>query len=453
MPDVAPVKTTRGSADVLEFSPGMLGVERSPPSPLPRVVLYLMAGLLAALLVWATLGRLDIVAVADGKLVPQSFVKIVQPTDSGVVREILVGEGDHVRAGQTLVRMDSSLSDADRDSLGGLLAIKRLQLRRIDAELAGKPLEPQTGDAPETFAQVSAQYQARRMAHLDALGAESALLAKAKADYAASLETQIKLKQSAPIYKEQAQAWDKLAREGFAGKLLALERRRVHLESEQDLRAQNAAVRSLGAQVQQAERRLDQIVSKYGEDLQNERVATQSEVDKLVQDSGKQAWRQDNLELKAPQDGIIKDLATHTVGSVVQPGTVLMTLVPTDEPMQAEVWVRHIDAGFVKPDQAARIKVAAFPFQKYGLVEGKVRNVSPDATEASDQPAGRDRSSGEGYRTLVAVAASFVERNGERLKLSPGMAVSAEIVLGRRTVLEYLLSPIQKTMHEAGRER
>ena len=113
------MKTTRGNADVLEFAPGILGVERSPPSPLPRVVLYLMAGLLAALLVWATFGRLDIVAVADGKLVPQSFVKIVQPTDSGVVREILVGEGDRVRAGQTLVRMDSSLSDADRDSLGG----------------------------------------------------------------------------------------------------------------------------------------------------------------------------------------------------------------------------------------------------------------------------------------------------------------------------------------------
>lgn len=443
----------RGTADSLEFSPGILGVERSPPSPLPRVVLYLLAGLLGALFVWAAFGRLDIVAVADGKLVPQTFVKIVQPTDSGVVREILVREGDRVSAGQTLARMDSSLSDADRDMLSGMLALKRLQLRRIDAELADAPLEPDGGDAPDTFGQVLAQYRARRLAHLDAVGAETALLAKAKADYAAALEMQIKLKQSTPIYKEQAQAWDKLARDGFAGKLLALERKRVHLESEQDLRAQRAAVRSLGAQVQEAESRLAQIVSKYREDLQNERVATQSEVDKLVQDSGKQAWREEKLELKAPQDGIIKDLATHTVGSVVQPGTVLMTLVPTDEPMQAEVWVRHTDAGFVKPEQAARLKVSAFPFQKYGLVEGKVRHVSPDATDANDQPAGRDRSAGEGYRALVAVAAPFVERNGERLRLTPGMAVSAEIVLGHRTVLEYLLSPLQRTVHEAGRER
>jgi hemolysin D len=305
--------------------------------------------------------------------VPQGFVKIVQPTDSGVVREILVREGDRVAAGQTLVRMDSRLSDADRDALGGQLALKRLQLRRIDAELAAVPLDMQDGDAPDTFAQVSAQYHARRLAHLDAVGAETALLAKAKADYAASLEMQIKLKQSAPIYKEQAQAWAQLARDGFAGKLLALERKRVHLESEQDLLAQNATVRSLKAQVQQAENRLAQIVSQYREGLQNERVATQSEVDKLAQDWEKQTWRQEKLELKAPQDGIIKELATHTVGSVVQPGSVLMTLVPTDEPLQAEVWIRHTDAGFVKADQSARIKVSAFPFQKYGLVEGRVR--------------------------------------------------------------------------------
>lgn len=447
------MKAVTGSPVSLEFAAGMLGVERASPSPLPRVVLYLVVALLAAMLVWAAFGRLDIVAVADGKLVPQSFVKIVQPTDSGVVREILVREGDRVAAGQTLVRMDSRLSDADRDTLIGQLALKRLQLRRIDAELAGTPLEMQDGDVPETFAQVTAQYGARRLAHLDAVGAETALLAKAKADYAASLEMQIKLKQSAPIYKEQAQAWAQLARDGFAGKLLALERKRVHLESEQDLLAQNAAVRSLGAQVQQAERRLAQIASRYREELQNERVTTQADVDKLAQDWEKQAWRQEKLELKAPQDGIIKDLATHTVGSVVQPGTVLMTLVPTDEPMQAEVWIRHTDAGFVKADQTARIKVSAFPFQKYGLVEGKVRHVSPDATDANEQPAGRDRSAGEGYRALVAVAAPFVERNGERLKLTPGMAVSAEIVLGRRTVLEYLLSPLQRIAHEAGRER
>jgi HlyD family secretion protein len=107
----------------------------------------------------------------------------------------------------------------------------------------------------------------------------------------------------------------------------------------------------------------------------------------------------------------------------------------------------------VKADQSARIKVSAFPFQKYGLIEGRVRHVSPDATSADAQPAGHERNAGEGYRALVAVATAFVERRGERLRLTPGMAVSAEIVLGQRTVLEYLLSPLQKTLHEAGRER
>jgi HlyD family secretion protein len=142
---------------------------------------------------------------------------------------------------------------------------------------------------------------------------------------------------------------------------------------------------------------------------------------------------------------------------VVQPGTILMTLVPHDEPMQAEVAVANIDAGFVRPGQPARIKLMPYPFQQYGMVEGRVAHISPDATDAAQQERNGDPLAGgpkpAGYRTLVALNAPYLESNGQRHRLAPGMQVAAEIHLGTRTVLEYLLSPVQKAWHEAGRER
>ena len=143
---------------------------------------------------------------------------------------------------------------------------------------------------------------------------------------------------------------------------------------------------------------------------------------------------------------------------MLQPGTVLMTLVPTNDPMQAEVWVQHDDAGFVGTGRPVKLKLATYPFQKYGMIEGEVKRISPDASDAADargerrtneQPA----ATGSGYRTQVSLKTAYLEADGKRYPLSPGMQVTAEINLGTRTVLEYILSPVQRTLHEAGRER
>jgi HlyD family secretion protein len=394
------------------------------------------------------------VAVAQGKLVPQSFLKIVQPAESGVVREILVREGEEVGAGQVLVRMDARISDADGRTLFAELHRKRLQVRRIEAELAGVSLQRQADDPVELFIQTEAQLQARRQAHADALGGEQATLLRAQHDLNSAIEVQEKLQKTLPIYKGQADAWNKLASEGYAGKLLALERQRTYMENEQDLRAQSQNVASLGALVAQSEKRIAQISSNYRQQLQNERIETAALYHKLQQDWDKQQHRHSLLELKAPQAGIVKDLATHTPGTVVAPGTILLTLVPHDEPLVAEVWVGNADAGFVQADQKARVKIAAYPFQKYGLLDGTVRQVSADAQVRSDSSnlAGRSVQDAA-YRALITLASSHLESHSRQLRLVPGMQVSAEIHLGTRTVLEYLLSPVQKIAHEAGRER
>jgi HlyD family secretion protein len=442
-----------------DFAPGILRLQDAPPSPLPRLVLWCLLALIAITVVWSAIGRLDIIAVAHGRIVPQSYLQIVQPAESGIVKELLVREGDRVAGGQILARMDMRFSEADRQALRNELAVRSLQLRRIDAELAGTALAAKRGDPPELFAQVEAQHRARRQAFLDSLETERATLAKAEQELRAAREVESKLRKQLPIYREQEEAFDKLTREGYAGRLLFLEKQRDRIEKEQDLKAQQFTIESLNATVEQSRKRIAQLQSTYHQALQNERVETEAQYAKLEQDWNKHAARHDLLELRAPQDGIVKDLATHTVGSVLQPGTVLMTLVPTNDPMQAEVWVTHDDAGFVGAGRAAKLKLATYPFQKYGMIDGEVRRISPDASDMADgrgdrrANAGEGSGAGSGYRTLVSLAAPYLEVDGKRFPLSPGMQVTAEINLGTRTVLEYVLSPVQRTLHEAGRER
>jgi len=450
-------RITKLQADALDFAPAILRAQQQPPSPLPRLVLYTVLVLFAVMLLWAIFGRLDIIAVAQGKLVPQSFLKVVQPADSGIVKELLVKEGDEVREGQVLIRMDTSISEADIKTLQSELALKSLQLRRIEAELSGAPLRKESKDSPALFAKVDAQYYERRQAYLDELQQEQAALRKAKEDLASAIEIQDKLTQTLPAYRQQEEAYAKLAKDGYATKLMAVEKSRDRIEKEQDLRAQNYNVASLKASIAQSEKKIAQITSTYRSQLQNEQVEAQGHYEKLQQDWKKESHKRALLELRAPQDGIVKDLATHTVGSVVSPGTVLLTLVPRNDPMQAEVWVTNLDAGFVRPRQPVKLKLTAYPFQQYGMLDGEVLQVSPDASEV---PAKSDKNNpgGEnpvqsGFRTIVSLKAPYLERDGAKYHLNPGMQVSAEINLGSRTVLEYLLSPIQKTMHEAGRER
>jgi hemolysin D len=437
-----------------EFAPEIIKFQQQPPSPVPRAVLYTLLTLFGLILTWACIGRLDIVAVAQGKLVPQSFLKIVQPAESGIVKEILVQEGDAVREGQVLVRMDTRLSEADGRALLGELQRKRLQLRRIDAELVGKPLTLQPDDPAGIFAQTEAQYQARRQAYLDALGTEQATLVKAQHDLKGASEIEEKLQQTVPIYKDQAESWDKLAKEGFAGRLLALDRQRTYVESQQELRAQSQNVASLRALIAQSEKRISQITSNYRQQLQNERAEAEALHHKLLQDWDKQEHRHALLELRAPQAGIVKDLATHTPGTVVAPGTILLTLVPHDEPLVAEVWVSNVDAGFVQSAQKARVKLAAYPFQKFGMLDGTVKHVGADTKEKPETTGVAPKTVQEAaYRALIDLSGNHLESQGRQLRLVPGMLVNAEIHIGTRTVLEYLVSPVQKIAHEAGRER
>lgn len=337
--------------------------------------------------------------------------------------------------------------------------MRRLQLRRIDAELDGRRMLPSPDDPEDLFRRVEAQYVERRRAFEDAVGTAREAFNRAGRDFEAAREVLAKLKAVVPILNAQSAAYVELGRSGFVAQLAVRDKQREAIEKARDLSAQQETVAGLAAGVAQADRQVRQLVSKYRADLQNERVEAEAQFRRVQQEVAKQQHKSDLLELRASQAGIVKELATHTVGTVLSPGTVVISLVPENEPLVAEVMVRNDDVGFVFVGQPVKLKLTAYPFQKYGMLDGEVLHVGPDASDSASPP-GKEPGGGrvppppgQTYRALVGLKAQALEAQGRRFKLVPGMQVVAEINQGQRSVAEYLLSPVQKTLQESGRER
>jgi HlyD family secretion protein len=377
------------SAEALDFAPDLLAIQERPPARLPRIVGVTVVSLVLLLLLWAALAQLDVIATADGRLVPLTFTKVVQPADAGVVTEILVNDGDEVVQNQVLMRLDARLSQADMAALTKDVALRRLTLHRIEAELSDQPYLPSFGtnahESGDLFARVETQFRARRQAYLDAIAQENESLNKARADLDAAQQVLSKLVQTVPTYKQSADAFRKLVHDGFVGEIAAAEKNRDYVEKEQDLKAQAANVQGLNASIAQSGRRIASVRSQYRSQLENERVETLALLNRSGQELEKSSVKAGQLEIRAPSSGVVKDVATTNPGAVVAAGALLMNIVPKGEPLQAEVLLKNEDVGFVAVGQSVRLKVAAYQFQKYGLLEGKVSLVGADATDLKQQ--------------------------------------------------------------------
>jgi hemolysin D len=384
-----------------DFRADLLTIQQSPPSNWPRGLMLALVGLVGLLILWAVFAKLDVIATAQGRLVPISFTKVVQPAEAGVVLDILVQDGQAVKAGQVLLRLDARLAQSELGGLSRDVAIKKLSLQRIEAELADTPFVAAIGAPAEVAAQVQAQYRARRQSYQDALSQEIEALNKAKADLLSAQQILSKLRQTVPIYQQSAQAYDKLLKEGFVGEVAANEKKREYVEREQDLKAQEATVQSLQAVIAGGDKKLASIRSNYRSLLENERIDTLTQLNKSGQELDKSTIRSGLLEIKAPNDGIVKDLAVTSKGAVVQAGSLLLNLVPQNEQLQAEVLLSNEDVGFVAQGQKTQIKIAAYPFQKYGLIDGKVSLLSADSADPKQQQ--QTQQPQLSYRALVSL--------------------------------------------------
>jgi len=435
-----------------DFSPRLLGLRDRPPRPLPRLMVGVLALLLCALFLWAWFGRLDIVARASGRLVPRSRVQVVQPLDRGRVAQILVDEGDRVEAGQPLIRMDPRLSHAEMAQYRQQLALARLQLRRINATLSGQPFKQRSEDDPKLFARVRAEYESERQDYTKSVAAERAKLDQAHKELAVARDVCDRLQDTVAVARKTEAAYAKLSKSDAVARVDLLDRRRARIKAEADLASQRQRIEAIEGRIREAQAALARLKSKRRQRLVSRRNNLMRDSFGLEARWQKQRIHNGLLELRAPRAGRVKNLAVHTEGSVVPAGTVLLSIVPRGEPLRAEVLVSNRDVGFVHPGQDVRVKLAAYPFQRFGTIHGTVRMVSPDASNGTNKDSGKRSSEGR-YRATIALDRQRLTYRGEPLDLRSGMQVLSEIKLGERSVLEYILSPIASTLDYAGKER
>lgn len=433
-----------------EFLPALDRITDEPPHKGAITVARAVMMLIAILILWSFLGRLDIVVVADGRLVPETYVKIVQPAEAGVVREILVRDGQAVKAGEVLARLDDTLSAADTIAIGGNLALKQLELRRIHAELKGTALLPKAGDNNALFRQVQDHYRASSAAYEDSRAQATAEAERAGSDLASARNQLAKLQQLVPVFEKELASFEALRSKGYVSELDYNAKQREVIETKNNLKSQHDVIAGLEATLRQAERRKVQVISGYRAELEQERSALTTDLQSLTQQSAKQAHRNSQLELRAPQDGIVKDLATHTPGTVVQPGTILMTLVPVQEKLRAEVYVRNEDIGNLRPGLPVKIKVHAFRFQKYGMLGGEIVTLGADSLSPQQDQQGNSARPAQ-YKAIISVQ-PVGDGLIDKKTLAAGMTVSAEIDVGTRTPFEYLIDPVRGTLQQAGME-
>ena len=464
--------------DEHEFLPAALEIMEKPPSPGMRALLILFCTLLVLALVWAFIGKVDVVAVASGKTVPGGSVKIVQPIEIGAVREIHVRNGQFVKKGDLLIELDPTLASADEaQSTQTLLSAQILQARNdaLLAHLAGRPAR---FDAPAgTPANVAATEQALIRSAIAQYEAQAAGLRQQRAENQATLtgaRAEIaKLEEALPFIDRQLDARADLAGRGFYSKLKLLEYEQLRAEHLRNIEVQQANAVRAQASIGRLDAELQSLRANFGKTAVTELAEANDRAGLASEELRKAERRRRFQELRAPVDGVVQQLAVTTVGGVVQPAQALMVIVPCksgdatsasscNSGVSVEAFVQNKDIGFVKVGQRVAVKLEAFNFTDYGLIEGTVTNISRDAIDQSQQPAGSVRDeNGRPIQPGLVYAARIELPCGpgdpQRAPLCdrvmPGMAVQAEIKTGRRRIIQFLLSPISQAVDEAGRER
>ncbi len=434
----------------MAFLPAALEVSERPASTTARVIALTLCAFFAGSVAWASLGELDIVAVAAGKLIPSEQVKVIQPLETSIVRAIRIAEGQKVKKGDVLIELEvtGGVNDVDR-----LLA--DFDTARADAARLSALLEPQPekafappGDLPSHLVDLArTQMNAQLAEHRARLAALDSELAKKRAEMRTLAADMARLANVITQAEDRAGRRKTLTDQGF-GSFLELSRAQQEVSEAQGNRemAKSRQVETQAA-IAALENQKDQAKGEFRRDATAKLAESRAKASTAEQELAKANQRQQVLSLTAPVDGTAQQLDIHTVGGVVQPAQKLLVVVPAGAVLEIEAKLPNKDIAFVEVGQDAIVKIEAFPFTRYGTLNGKVTTISLDAVQ--------DEKTKEYFfpiRVAVEQAAITVE-GGKRIPLTPGMAVSAEVRTGTRKPIEYVLAPLQRYKDESGRER
>jgi len=459
----------RYDRDTLAFLPAALEIVERPPSPIGRSIAIAIIFMFSLALTWAYFSKTDIIATARGHIVPVGDVKIIQPLETGIVRAVLVKDGQRVRAGDLLVELDPRINRVEQERLRSDLTAEELTIARLRAALGGggnavANFRPPP-DADPHLVEMQRNFLISELAqHYAKLAALEDQLHQKQAEVAHASATIAKLEATIPITKQILQIRKDLVAKGYVSTLTYLETLQSLIESESDLRIQKAKMGEVKAAYSTSSDMLFEAESEYRSQLFAELAEAQRKAADLQHELKGVMEKARFLRLTSPVDGVVQQLAVHTIGGVVTSAERLLVVVPNDAKLEVEAMLPNRDIGFVHSGQNAEIKLDTFDFTRYGVLHGTVTRVSPDAvpeaqpTKGTDlSPATKEESSGSdkqtNYLIKIALDETSMTINHKVVGLRPGMAATVDIKTGSHSVLSYLLSPLLRYGHESLHER
>jgi hemolysin D len=466
-----PRGANRRNKDELAFLPAALEIVETPASPIGRAIGLTIIVLFCLALAWACLAQIDIVASAPGKIIPSGRTKVIQPFETGVVRAIHVRDGQGVKTGDVLIELDPTMNQAEVGHFRSDLIAAQLDVARLRAALAGHadPLEdfnPPEAASPALI-EMQRQFLRSQVAEHNAKLAEiDRQRSQKEAERATVAATIDKFEATIPLLAQRVEIRKYLFERDLGSKLTYLSEQQDIVGQRNDLLVQKSRYREAEAAVAALIETRAKTVAEYRRGLFDELAKAEQKAASLAQDVVKTEQRTKLQLLTAPVDGVVQQLAVHTVGGVVTAAQALLVIVPIDSHLEIEAMISNRDIGFVHSGQEAEIKVDTFNFTRYGLLRGEVLSVSQDAIardkpqdKSNDKAQGAETSTSEpkgqelSYAARVSLDRTQMQVEEKFVNLSPGMAVTVEIKTGSRTIISYLLSPLLRYKQESLRER
>jgi len=451
-----------------EFLPAALEIMETPPSPAGRTLVFVLCLIAAVGITWAWFGKVDIVAVASGKIVAQMRTKLVQPFETSTVLAILVSPGQKVHAGEALIELDPTAAMAEREHAESDLRAAVLDQTRLEAFLDGATQASFVGlgnVGPTEIRRAQAQLNAQNVERVGKLAAITQERLQRKAERESLQQTLVKVEQSLPFVAERASIKHKAAMTGYASIISDLESQQSLSETKAELEINRAKIASLDAAINGLDNKLAateaEIWTAALADLSRARERARTASESLL----KATHRVELQTLRAPINGTVQQLHVTTVGSVVTPAQQLLSVVPEDDLIEVEAVLENRDVGFIAAGQIVELKIEAFPFTRYGLLRGKVLSVDRDAEatpvsqaaqstqRTADEISNVDASERLRYTVHIAIEPGSLNVDGHPAVLLPGMSVKAEILTGRRRIVDFVLAPLREHIHDAMRER
>jgi membrane fusion protein, hemolysin D len=438
----------RGDSEAAHgFKPDAVAIEEAPVPLSAHAAIYVLAALLVVAILWAIFGAVDRIVVAPGKITTRTPLLVMQPFTTSRILQINVKAGDHVRKGQVLVVFDPAFAQADVASLQHKVESLTAQTERLEAELTGKTFTARPAESAERFTQ--AQIFAHEMSDYQAeLKQRDSRLEQVMSQILVDQASIPGIRAQLDMAHRMVAIQQNLRAQQAAAELDVMRAQSSEIDSDLKLRNTMGDVTKLQAQRTETQHERQAFLDKWRSDHNQQLVQGRQELAEASETLGKAHRMKDLTEIVAPVDGIVLEVADRSVGSVLREAETLITLVPDGADLYVEANVPSRDVSYVKVGDVVRVKLEAYPFQRFGTVNGTLDVISADSVPLKQG----DAQSELIYRVQVRISDNLRDLALRGIHVRPGLVASAEIKSGKRSVASYILNPILRTADESLRE-